>query len=293
MSHYSNKANIEGFATYKNKKLYSNQYKRKDKKLDNPETNDNTEVSTNETVQNYYEVTIIGGDEPTTSSTSTIPKINQTQKRKSQSFPEYTNKMQKLDLISKNDKDENNWKSKYFLIFDQNCKLVKSYDQHVQHIKKLENHYDKLKKELKDCKKELKTCKEKLNKYDPVSVVNEEEFQINYETACSSHDYSYKSTNELQSTLSNELQSTLSNGIPSTFSNEIPITVVSGAHSTLEVQQCDELSSNSVVTFDKVVLENNKKTTQHPSNQELKSEVDLLKQQLFEMHKFISSFTQK
>ena len=110
-----------------------------------------------------------------------------------------------------------------------------------------------MKKELKDCKKQLKTCKKKLSKYEPLPIVNEEEIQINYEAACSSHDYSYKSTNELQSTFNCELQSTLSNEIPSTLSNEIPITVVNGAHSTLEVQQCDELSSNSVVTFDKVV----------------------------------------
>merc|ERR1719354_1321028 len=214
MSQHSNKANIEGFAACGNGEVSSNQYRREDGKLGNTEINDNTEVSTNETDQNYYEVTIIGGDEPTTS--LTMPKISQTQKRKSQSFQKYTNKRQKLDL---NYKDENNWKSKYFLIFDQNCKLVKSCDQHVQQIKKLENQHDKLKKQLKACKKELKTCKEKLNKYEPLPIVNEEDIPSSFCMFFRSPDHSYTSTNELQSTFNCELQSTLSNGIPITVVN--------------------------------------------------------------------------
>ena len=102
-----------------------------------------------------------------------------------------------------------------------------------------------LKEELKACKVELKTCKEKLNKYESVSVLNEEEFQVNNKAACSSLGHSYNS--------SNDLPSTSSCTVPFTFSNEIPLSVVNGSKSTLEVQQCDEFSSNSIVTFDKVV----------------------------------------
>ena len=101
-----------------------------------------------------------------------------------------------------------------------------------------------LKEELNACKVELKS-KEKLNKYEPVSVLNEEEFQVNNKAACSSLGHSYNS--------SNDLPSTSSCTVPFTFSNEIPLSVVNGSKSTLEVQQCDEDSSNSVVTFDRVV----------------------------------------
>ena len=86
-------------------------------------------------------------------------------------------------------------------------------------------------------KKENKIYKEKLNKYEPVSVVNEQEFEVNNKAACSSYDHSYNSSNEVQSTSHNELLSTYQ----------------SGSKSTIEVQQCDEVSSNSVVTFDRVV----------------------------------------
>ena len=88
---------------------------------------------------------------------------------------------------------------------------------------------------------ELKTCKEKLNKYEPVSVVNEEEFQVNNEAACSSHNHPYNSCNELPSTSNSESAYN--------FSNEVQPTV--------EAQQCDEISSNSFVTFDRVVSINN------------------------------------
>ena len=70
-----------------------------------------------------------------------------------------------------------------------------------------------------------------------MSVLNEEEFQVNNKADCSFHDNSYNSNNE----------------IPSTFSNEIPPSVLNGFKSTIEVQQCDEDLSNSVVTFDRVV----------------------------------------
>ena len=94
-------------------------------------------------------------------------------------------------------------------------------------------------------KKENEIYKGKLNKYEPVSVLIEDEIQVNDGAACSSHDHSYDSSNELQSTSNCE--------VPSTFSSELPFTVVNEAHSTTEVQQCDEVSSNSVVTFDRVV----------------------------------------
>ena len=96
---------------------------------------------------------------------------------------------------------------------------------------------------------ELKICKEKLNKYEPVSVINEEEFQVNNEAACSSHNHPHNSCNELPSTTNSESAYT--------FSNEVPFTVMNGAHSTVEAQQCDEISSNSFVTFDRVVSINN------------------------------------
>ena len=92
----------------------------------------------------------------------------------------------------------------------------------------------------------LKICEEKLNKYEPVSVVNEEEFQVNNEVACSSHNHPYNSCNELPSTSDS--------GFASTFGNEVPFTK---AQSTIEAQQCDEISSNSFVTFDRVVSINN------------------------------------
>ena len=95
-------------------------------------------------------------------------------------------------------------------------------------------------------KKENEIYKEKLNKYEPVSVLIEDEIQVNDEAACSSHDHSYNSSNELPSNCE----------VQSTFSNEIPLAVVNGAQSTIEVQQCDEVSSNSIVTFDRVVSVN-------------------------------------
>ena len=49
-----------------------------------------------------------------------------------------------VKFIKQNFQDENNWKSKYFLIFDQNCKLVKSNDEKDQKIKKLEKKLDKV-----------------------------------------------------------------------------------------------------------------------------------------------------
>ena len=89
-----------------------------------------------------------------------------------------------------------------------------------------------------------------MNKYEPVSVVNEEEFQVNNEAACNIHDHPYNSSNELPST---------SNSEPAyTFGNEVPFTVLNGAQPTVEAQQCDEISSNSFVTFDRVVSINNK-----------------------------------
>ena len=89
-----------------------------------------------------------------------------------------------------------------------------------------------------------------MNKYEPVSVVNEEEFQVNNEAACNIHDHPYNSSNELPST---------SNSEPAyTFGNEVPFTVLNGAQPTVEAQQCDEISTNSFVTFDRVVSINNK-----------------------------------
>ena len=85
-------------------------------------------------------------------------------------------------------------------------------------------------------KKENESYKEKLNKYEPVSVISEEEFQVNNKATCSSYGRSYNSSNELQSTSYNEVTSL----------NNV-------AHSTLENQKCDEVSNNSVVTFDRVV----------------------------------------
>ena len=117
-----------------------------------------------------------------------------------------------------------------------------------------------LKEELNACKVELKTCKEKLNKYEPVSFVNEEEIQVNNKAACSSHLHLYNSSNKVQSsynevlsTNKNGSQSTSTNDLPSTFSNETPLSVINGDQSTIEFQKCDAVSSNSVVTFDRVV----------------------------------------
>ena len=75
-----------------------------------------------------------------------------------------------------------------------------------------------------------------------MSVLNEEEF-VNYKAAGSFHDHSNSSINDLPSTST----------VQSTFSNERPLSVVNESKSTIEVQQCDEDSSKTIVTFDRVV----------------------------------------